>query len=90
MSEEKIEVAAEATAAVVKEVKKEEAQTSKKEDKKAAAQTAKKEEVKVAATTTTSATDCQCQEKLDKLIAALIISHPAIAKQIKIAGLAGE
>ena len=58
--------------------KKEEA---KKEDKKAAVAVpaVKKEEAKSA--------DCQCQEKLDKLVAALLQSHPAVAKQIKLAGL---
>lgn len=53
---------------------------AKKEDKKAApaaAPVVKKEEAKGA----------DCQEKLDKLIAALLQSHPAVAKQIKLAGL---
>jgi hypothetical protein len=57
------------------------AAAAKKEDKKAAvaAPAVKKEEAKSA--------DCQCQEKLDKLIAALIQSHPAVAKQIIKSGL---
>jgi hypothetical protein len=53
---------------------------AKKEDKKVAAavaSTPKKEEIK----------SVDCQEKLDKLIAALLQSHPAVAKQIKLAGL---
>lgn len=53
---------------------------AKKEDKKAApaaAPVVKKEEAKGA----------DCQEKLDKLIEALLKSHPAVAKQIKLAGL---
>jgi len=53
----------------------------KKEDKKVAvaAPAVKKEEAKSA--------DYQCQEKLDKLIAALLQSHPAVAKQIIKSGL---
>lgn len=52
----------------------------KKEDKKAApaaVSVVKNEEVKCV----------DCHEKLNKLIAALLQSHPAIAKQIKLAGL---
>ncbi len=52
---------------------------------------AKKEEVKAAAPVTAAATavksSCDCEEKLQKLIAALVISNPAVAKQIKLAGL---
>ncbi len=61
------------------------ASEKKEEAKKAAPATAKKEEVKVAAAAAKSS--CDCEEKLQKLIAALLESHPAVAKQIKKAGL---
>ncbi len=63
----------------------------KEEAKKAAPVAAKKEEVKKeeakAVASTSSKASCDCEEKLQKLIAALLESHPAVVKQIKKAGL---
>ena len=62
------------------------ASEKKEEVKKAAPAAAKKEEVKVAVPVAVKSS-CDCEEKLQKLIAALLQSHPAVAKQIKLAGL---
>jgi hypothetical protein len=67
------------------------ASEKKEETKKAAPVVAKKEEnkkeeVKAAAPVAVKAS-CDCEEKLQKLIAALLDSHPVVAKQIKKAGL---
>ncbi len=67
------------------------ASEKKEEAKKAAPVAAKKEEVKKeevkAVAAPSSKTSCDCEEKLQKLIVALLDSHPAVAKQIKLAGL---
>jgi hypothetical protein len=62
------------------------ASEKKEEVKKAAPAAAKKEEVKAAAPVAVKSS-CDCEEKLQKLIVALLDSHPAVAKQIKLAGL---